>query len=178
VGGGAAERVRGRVGGLLGHAHGLVTVGVDLTVGVRDVRGSEEIQRLLGVGEEPDRVSPSYAEVAVVTQRLHRGGHRRHRVVERDRIGGVETHEHLADPRRSLLVADLDAAGGEGLVVVGDRAVRVGVQPGLVDQHPHAVRVQAPRLPHQQAVRVPGRDEVEVPRHPGRLPPQPHRNGQ
>ncbi len=118
----------------------------------------------------------THTEVTVVTQRLHRGGHGRHGVVERDRIGGVETHEHLAHPRRALLVVHLHPPGCERFVVVGDRPVRVGVQAGFVDQHPDAVRVQPPRLPRQQPVRVTGRDHVEVTRDPRRLPAQPHRH--
>ena len=83
-------------------------------------------------------------------------------MVERERVGGVEGHEHRGRARGGFAVVDLDAALGECCVVVGDGTVGVGIEPGLVDQHADAVRVEPPRLPGQQPVRVRGRGAVEV----------------
>ena len=106
------------------------------------------------------------------------GGHRGHGVVERDRVGLVEDHEHLTRARGAPVEPDLDLPSIHRSVVVGDRTVRVGVQPGLVDQHPDPVRVQPARLPRQQPVRMTGRSQGQVARLPRRLPAEVDRDPQ
>jgi len=54
--------------------------------------------------------------------------------------------------------------------VVGDRAVGVGIEPGLVDQDPDPVRVEPAGLPRQEAIGVVGSGQVELARLVGGQP--------
>ena len=156
------RRGGGCVGSVLRDTHRRVGIRVDRPVGVGEVGGREQVQRLLRVCQQPDRVGTPHAKIALVAEHPHRGRHRRHRVVERDRVGDIKGHEHLRRARCPCLVVDLDPPRREGGVVVGDRPVGVGVQPRLLDQYTDAVRVEPTRLPDQQPIRVVGRRRVEV----------------
>ena len=72
------------------------------------------------------------------------------------RVGLVEDEPRLPRPGGAGAVAALHPSGVPRPVVVGDRAIGVGVEPGLVDQHADAVGVQPLGLPRQEPVRVRG----------------------
>ncbi len=145
------------MGDVLGSAHGRVAVGV-LGGGV----GGEEVEGLLGLGQDPDRVRTTYVEVARVAECADPVGQHPDGGVERDQVGLVEDQPRLPGAGGTAAVTTLHLPRAQCPVVVGDRAVRIGVEPGLVDEHTDAVRIEPARLPRQEPVRMPGRDHVEV----------------
>ena len=86
---------------------------------------------MLGVGEDPDRAGPADVEGLGVAELVEVGGDPADGLVEELGVGGVQGHQHVGGGRGAA-VAEPDAALGEGFFFVGDGAVGVEVEPGLL----------------------------------------------
>lgn len=158
---GWSEGRGGGVGDVFGCADGGVVVGVGVGVGVGGVTGQQG-QGLLGVGQHSHAAGTTHVQGPGVAQGSHHGGHLAHGVVERHRIGGVEDHAHPRGARGALVVIDTDFPTLQRMVVVGCGPVGVGIEAGLVDQHPNPVGVQPGWSPRQQPVGMCGCALVQI----------------
>ena len=92
-----------------------------------------QVEGVLGVGEDPDGASPADVESLGVAELFEVGGDPADGLVEELGVGGVQGHHHVGGGRGAA-VAQPDTALGEGLLFVGDGAVGVEVEPGLLHQ--------------------------------------------
>ncbi len=130
---------------------------------------------MLGVGEDPDGVGSADIEGLGVAELLEVGGDPGEGLVEQQGVGGVQGHRDVGGGRRAG-VAQPDAALGEGFLLVGEGAVGVEVEPGLLHQ-PGGLDLTDPgRGGGDQPVREQGSLDAEVGGLPGDQPGPPHRD--
>ena len=88
---------------------------------------------MLWVGEGPDRVRSADIEGPGLTQDLEVARNPGDGLVEEEGVGSVQGHHHIRG-RRTCAVTQPHTPAGEGHLLVGDGAVRVEVQPRLVNE--------------------------------------------
>ena len=116
LGGGGAELLdRHRAGAVAGEVlGGEVQVEVHavppvLVLGACGVAAGQQVQGVLGVGEDPDRRGAADVEVIGVAERLELAGDAGDGLVEERGVGGVQGHEHVGGGGADR-VLDPDAA--------------------------------------------------------------------
>ena len=136
-----------------------------------------QVQRVLGVGEDPHRAGPADVEGVAVTELTQVRGHPSHALVEEVGVGGVQGHPHLGGRRRRA-GAQPHPPLGQGLVLVGDRPVGVEVEPRFLDQSSGVDGPDLVRGGGDQPVGEPGGVQGQVAGLPGDQPGPPGRDGQ
>ena len=135
----------------------------------------EEVDGVLRVGEDPHRPGAADVEVLGVAEGGELGGDDGDGSVEGHRVGGVQGHVHVGGGGVAA-VLDPDPAAGEFVFLVGDGAVGVEVEPGLLDE---SFGVDEPDLVRDcgdEPVGVGDRLAREVVGLPGDRPGPPHRH--
>ena len=93
----------------------------------------EEVEGVLGVGEDPDCPGSACVDRSGVAEGVQLGGQDGDGLVEREGVGGVERHHHIGGGG-VVAVLDPDPASGELVFLISDGAVGVVVQPGFLNQ--------------------------------------------